>query len=269
MRTPDELLRENGISLDDVSPGRHYTTCPQCSSKRKHGHQRLECLGVTIEANGRVHWGCNHCDFKGPEKKPNGHDGAAGKWVPQGEWIYQDENGVPYLRVRRYLTPDGKSYPQSHWDGDQWVKGKPDGPKIPYRLPELLDSDRTEPVFIAEGEKCVERLRKESLQATCASEGAGKWTSDLNEHFRGRIVWSVPDNDEPGRKHAQDVARNLHNIAREVKIVDLSPFLKNREDVVEFFDVSGETANTLMKLGEEAPIWKPPEGYTRKTRTAP
>jgi hypothetical protein len=30
------------------------------------------------------------------------------------------------------------------------------GAKIPYRLPELLDSDRSEPVYICEGEKCAD-----------------------------------------------------------------------------------------------------------------
>jgi len=190
----------------------------------------------------------------------NGRDHVAGKWVPEGEWTYETAEGEPYLLVKRFRTPDGKSYPQYHLEGGKWIKGKPEGPKIPYRLPELLDSDRTEPVFIAEGEKCVDRLRKESLQATCASEGAGKWTSDLNEHFRGRIVWVLPDNDEPGRKHATDVAKNLHSIAKEVKIIDIGEkgLLKEEgEDVVEFFDKYELTTDNLMSLGGKAPPFAP------------
>lgn len=175
----------------------------------------------------------------------------------EGEWIYRDADGNPYLRVRRYRKADGsKSYPQSHWNGAGWVSGRPKGPKIPYLLQELLDGDRTEPLLVLEGEKCVTRARKEGLQATCASEGAGKWTADLNEWFRDRIVWIVPDNDEPGHDHALKVAANLHGIAREVKIVEL-PGMQEGEDVVEFFDDHGLTADRLRELGDQASNWQP------------
>jgi hypothetical protein len=40
-----EILRDHGISLRSISPGRYYTTCPQCSHKRKKPHQKLKCLG--------------------------------------------------------------------------------------------------------------------------------------------------------------------------------------------------------------------------------
>jgi hypothetical protein len=64
--TPQELLAANGIALESTAAGRYYTTCPQCSHKRKPAHKKLKCLGITINAEG-VKWGCNHCDFKGGE----------------------------------------------------------------------------------------------------------------------------------------------------------------------------------------------------------
>jgi hypothetical protein len=102
-------------------------------------------------------------------------------------WIYELEDGSPYLGVVRYTQKDGtKGYAQYHWgtNGD-WVKGKPTGPKIPYRLPELVKADE---VFITEGEKCADRLAAPGLAATSASEGAGKWTPDLNPWFAGKAV---------------------------------------------------------------------------------
>jgi hypothetical protein len=40
-------------------------------------------------------------------------------------YIYRDEHGAPYLRVRKYIDADGKKqYPQAHWNGQQWVYGK-------------------------------------------------------------------------------------------------------------------------------------------------
>jgi hypothetical protein len=177
----------------------------------------------------------------------------------------------------RYRTPDGeKTYPQYHLEGGQWVKGKPQGPKIPYRLPELLDYDRTEPVWIFEGEKCADIARRHGLQATSASEGAGKWTADLNEYFADRIVGIVPDADQQGRDHAAKVAAYLHGVAKEVRIIDLPvsdnrgpitvnndgeavdvPTIKAGEDVEQFLTVSGGSVEHLQLLSETAPIWQP------------
>src|SRR6516164_4304 len=86
--TPNELLAANGISLHKARwsaprPGsnarRAYTTCPQCSHKRSSKtHQDARCLGVTIEGDS-VRWGCNHCNWTGPEKgAPSGN----GQTVP-------------------------------------------------------------------------------------------------------------------------------------------------------------------------------------------
>ena len=66
--TVTELLTKHGIALADTKPGRYYTTCPQCSKDRRSRTQSAKCLGVTIEADGGVRWGCNHCPWTGPEK---------------------------------------------------------------------------------------------------------------------------------------------------------------------------------------------------------
>ena len=57
------------------------------------------------------------------------------------------------------------------------AKGKPPGPKIPYRLPELIATQPDAPVFITEGEKCADIVVKCGYVATSASEGPGKWTA--------------------------------------------------------------------------------------------
>ena len=55
-----------------------------------------------------------------------------------------------------------KQYPQSRWDAGagEWIKGKPAGPKIPYRLPELLAAPPGAAVYVVEGEKCADALAK-------------------------------------------------------------------------------------------------------------
>src|SRR5262249_29923951 len=141
-----------------------------------------------------------------------------------------------------------------HWlTGEGWYPGKPPGPKIPYRLPELLTSDTQ--VVIVEGEKHADKLAASGVITTTASEGAGKWTEDLAQHFKGRDVIILPDNDEPGRNHATSVATNLHGVAARIRIVEL-PGLPRKGDISDWLD-AGNTIEQLNKLIAAAPDWRP------------
>ena len=73
------------------------------------------------------------------------------------DYIYRDANGANYLRVVR---TSAKQFPQYHWENGRWLKGKPAGPKHPYRLPELLGAAPETPVFICEGEKDANERRR-------------------------------------------------------------------------------------------------------------
>jgi hypothetical protein len=84
-----------------------------------------------------------------------------------------------------------------------------------------------------------------------------KWPPELNRYFAGRIACINPDADEPGRRFAQEIARNLHGVAKEVRIVEI-PGLKDGEDVKEFFERGG-TPDELRRLGDDAPLWVPGE----------
>jgi putative DNA primase/helicase len=176
------------------------------------------------------------------------------------EYLYQDENREPYLRVQR---TEQKQFPQSHWvNGDgltrrgHWVFGKPKGPKIPFFLPQLIAAPANEPIFICEGEKDAEAvIDLGGLTATCASEGAGKWTPDLNKWFAGKQkVFILEDNDDAGRAHARLVARNLIGIVGEVRIVSF-PELKEGGDVSDFIAAHGPNAKQmLLERARAAPI---------------
>jgi hypothetical protein len=170
------------------------------------------------------------------------------------QWIYKTDDGTPYLRVERIQRNGGKIYPQYHWNGSTWEKGKPTGPKLPYRLPELVNAPG-QPVFICEGEKCADAVAKLGWLATSASEGAGKWKPELNKWFADRVVYIVPDNDKPGFAHADMVARNLHGVAREVRVVKLEG-LGDGEDVFDWIKREPFSEN-LLRIAEEAPLFNP------------
>jgi hypothetical protein len=63
MNPAETILQRFGLHPLSTAPGRYYTTCPKCSAARKKAHQKLECLGITIDDQG-VQFGCNHCDHR-------------------------------------------------------------------------------------------------------------------------------------------------------------------------------------------------------------
>ena len=168
--------------------------------------------------------------------------GGEGNWGEEvARYVYKLADETPYLLVKKFVSADGrKNFPQFRWQGDFWVKGKPDGPKVPDRLTDLIAAPTSAPVYIVEGEKDADNLVKLSFVATCNSEGAGKWSSDLNPHFRGRHVIILPDNDAPGRAHAEAVAHALKAVSASIRIVDL-PDLPHKGDVSDWLrrDPSG------------------------------
>ena len=173
---------------------------------------------------------------------------AAGKIV--ATWDYRAENGELLRQVVRLELPDGsKSYRQRRPDGDGWAWSMKGVREVPYRLPELLAAPDA-PVFVAEGEKCCDRLVELGFVATTNPQGAGKWRAEHAQFLKGRSVFVLPDNDEPGRKHAAQVLKSLHGLA-DARIIEL-PGLPEKGDIADWLDAGG-TAEELARLVEQAP----------------
>jgi Protein of unknown function (DUF3631) len=221
------------------------------------GDDPIACRDHVREKFGLPTWKPTKKDGKGNGKSRG--SGAGKPWSPTiAKHIYRTTDGAPYLCVHRLA--DKSAFPQYHWDGEKWVSGKPQGPKIPYRLPELLAAPLAAPVYICEGEKDVDNLSKIGFTATCNSEGADpgtgkKWAPELSTYFTDRNVYILPDNDELGRKHAQFVARSLAPVAASVRVVKL-PGLPNKGDVSDWL-VNDSSGARLVKECARAPLWEP------------
>jgi hypothetical protein len=180
----------------------------------------------------------------------NGYASGEREWGREVEsYVYRDETGQPYLPV---LRTSAKQFPQFHWENGRWAKGKPNGPKIPYRLPELLTTVSNIPVTICEGEKDADRVATLGLIATTNPEGAGKWTADLNKWFAGKQhVNILEDNEDAGRAHTLKVAGALYGIVPDVRIV---PFreLPEHGDVSDWLAL-GHTLEELIARADVAP----------------
>jgi putative DNA primase/helicase len=132
--------------------------------------------------------------------------------------------------VYPYTTPDGELlFEVIRLKGKRFFQRRPAKGRYQYKgisslwtlynLPEVVKAPPEKPIWIVEGEKDVESLRQIGEVATCNPGGAGKWKSQYSRFLANRNCIVVPDNDEVGLRHARQVADNLVEVAKSVKLV--------------------------------------------------
>ena len=183
-------------------------------------------------------------------------------------YTYADLSGTSRYQVQRLEDDDGrKSFRQSRADGSGgWVDGKGtmDGvERVLYRWPDLRGHRR---MYVAEGEKCADELWTEGIPATTNAGGAGKWNAGPFHEGHSNAeqlklvgvenVVVLPDNDDPGRRHADDVATACHAVGLCVKVIEL-PNLPPKGDVVDY--LGDHSKDDLFALVTAAPEWTPAE----------
>ncbi len=182
--------------------------------------------------------------------------GGGGKAIIADTYDYHDADGTLLYQVVRY---DPKDFRQRRSDGrGGWEWNMKGVKRIPFRLPELLAANPETPVYIVEGEKDVRRLTELDYLATTNPGGAGKWPADFAQYVRGRRVIIIPDNDEPGRKHAADVAGKVRDVAASVQILDLPGPLPEKGDFSDWISTPGNSVEQFDRLASDAPEWTDP-----------
>lgn len=163
---------------------------------------------------------------------------------------YTDALGVPLFRMER-VEPgrDGrkKDFRVSHAAGaGRWAAGMNGKEPVPYHLADIAGARPDDLIFVVEGEKKADALARLGFVATCNPFGAGKWPASFAPHLAARDVVILPDNDAPGRAHAEDVAAKIRSAAASVVRVDL-PGLPDKGDIVDWL-AAGGTAEALAEL---------------------
>jgi len=181
------------------------------------------------------------------------------------EYPYCDEHGEMLMVVRR-LEPgyDGerKTFRQFKPDGAAGVSGIR---RVLYRLPEVVAAAQANGVItVCEGEKDVDNARKHGLVATCNVGGAGKWRDEYTEALRGAAeVVVVADRDEPGRKHAAQVAESVTRAGIPVRVVepargkDLSDHLAASLSLAEMVPQTRTAPAQNDSSNSSEPLWGP------------
>jgi AAA domain len=124
-----------------------------------------------------------------------------------------------------------------------------------YHLPEICNAGTEHAIYIVEGEKDADALSKLGLLATTNPQGAGKWRLVDSSPLHGHACVIIPDNDQQGREHAEDVAKNLNGRASSLKIVEL-PGLPEKGDVSDWLAIPGNDSDALIRLVANAPYWR-------------
>ena len=184
--------------------------------------------------------------------------GMIGKgYKPKALHEYTDPDGkVIYYRIRleHPETRDKYIRPMKH-DGERFVIGEPafTGKKPLYRL-SLLHERRNEPVYLVEGEKCVDDLEKRGLLAT-TSGGADTLEAADFEPVAGREIKLWRDNDEAGKRWAATATRILEALGCEVHHVAIDKLaLPLKGDCVDWLAKNPDaTAATVSALPMAAP----------------
>jgi Virulence-associated protein E len=265
-----ELLAENQIQIPDTKPGRYYTLCPKCSRQRSLENQSSKCLGVTIEPGDRVRWGCNHCNWTGPEKGDNKGNGQYSG--DETYYVYRDVAGnVRFRKVRGRRNPKtGKrTFWMERFDGGGWKKGtKGIDTTILYRIDEVVEAIKQgRTIAVVEGEKDADNLWAIGIAATTSAHGAHdptknqkpKWYPVHSEQLRGADIVVFNDNDLAGYEHADTACKLSVGIATRIRCLDLKamawPDMPLKADVSDWL-AKGGTAESLIALIEQAPEYK-------------
>ena len=263
-------LREIGLSPSDiknwfereihpknvkVDGDQIYASCPIPSHNHKNG-DKTPSFSFNF-ADGC--WFCHSTGDSGNIKQLSEKCGVPTPWngrgkIPSKETVYpyHDASGKLIYEVVRTDDPSGKKIFQRAVNPDGSKKNSMKGvERVPFHLPELLEAQKSnQTIYIVEGEKCVEALRGLGLVATTNSGGAGKW-NDCGRHFqKGVNVTIIPDNDEPGRRHACEVAQDLQKRGCNVKILNL-PDLPIKGDIYDWLKKGHSREELLELVGQE------------------
>jgi hypothetical protein len=194
-------------SFSAHTPSSYRATTPAVTIRRARSaraagaHRNNKVLGVTIEGNGAVRWGCNHCGWTGPHKGNGGHREELKAYV------YRDRTGaVRFRKVRNRPDRTPRFWLERPDGSGGWVKGAGGiDTGIIYRADEIAAAITAGKIIaVVEGEKDADNLWSIGMAATCNAHGASepakkpKWTREHSAQLADADIVVLGDNDAAG-----------------------------------------------------------------------
>lgn len=146
-------------------------------------------------------------------------------------------------RIRNIKSKNGKD-----------VKSAVGGENLLFGVEHLLASEPY--IFVNEGAWSAMVLEERGFRAV-GLDGAGVLKDEQIELFRGKEVYLIPDNDEPGRVGMKRIAKKLEGIAESVQTITLP--VAEKQDVRDFFKNGGtvDQFDELIKQSRLASVPQP------------
>lgn len=258
----DKLVKL-GIDLRNKWSGEVKTTCPKCAHQRKKKND--PSLGVNIDDGV---WKCHHCNWSGsvnqyvrPELRSSVKtEGIFSYFTKRGiksetvthfkvsegaEWMPQDQKEHKVICFNYFMEDDLINI--KFKTSDKMFKMVKDARKIPYNINSIKDQNY---VIICEGEEeCMVWHQSGLSSVVSVPNGASKnnnnleWLDSVYDLFEGKVIYLATDNDEPGRKLGEDLARRFDS--SDIRIIRFSE--KDANDCLKLY---GE--DYVKRLYEEA-----------------
>lgn len=174
---------------------------------------------------------------------------------PKGGWIWGLQEGL-YGKVKSGDWFKAKA--DKKYEAEEHIE---EAPRWLYRRDEVLKA-KTEgrPIVLVEGEKDAETVRSWGMTATTNAGGAKYWHESFDRDLAGADIIICHDNDDAGRQRAALRGASLTAVAKTVRVLDLAehwPGMPEKNDVSDWRDKAGGTAEQFGALTAKAPIWKP------------
>jgi 5S rRNA maturation endonuclease (ribonuclease M5) len=186
-----DALRDAGKTIVDRDGGRAMAQCPAHND----GRPSLSLRAIEGQALIYCHAGCSATDIVAP--------------LGLRADLFDDPRGASYE------YPDGRTVlrtPDKRFTQRGNTKGRA-----------LFHADRigdAQLVYVVEGEKDGLAVEAAGATAVCPAMGAGKANRFDWSPLAGKDVIVVADRDEPGRRHAADVAKLLDRTTARVRIAE-------------------------------------------------
>jgi len=213
--SPEKVVSGLGLHMADLFPARDEPPWP-----------------------GRQHQGSRPQPrhFATAEDAINGY----GRGMPDRQWTYVDASGAEVGRTLRWNPPSGKDIRPVAKFPEGWRHAAMQEPRPLFNLPALL-ANQESPIYVVEGEKCVDALTALGFLATTSAGGSQAARFTDWAPLAGRLVVILPDNDAAGRKYAETVADILDGLGATVVVV-----------VFEDLAAGGDVADLLERCPDDA-----------------
>lgn len=252
-----DVLRAIGLTPADLFPPKANREPPV--HPRGYDVTRPTAVGSSAANGAAANGSATSAPPPRPDVTPTPNTGTPERARIVATYDYRDADGDLVFQVVRL---DPKSFRQRRWVDGAWVWSLGDTAPVLYRLPEVLAAAQDgQRVYVVEGEKDADALVAEGYVATTSPMGAGKWRDAFADALRGAEVIVIPDHDDVGRAHAEQVAAACTAVGCPVRVVRLPDLpswtLPAKGDVSDWL-AAGGTLDILDARTEATPRWRAP-----------